>query len=136
MLVVVEAEVVAPDGGNVIWLRRVRLGVVICEEDALAFEVCDVRVVDYFGEVLPVVGKVSVMWNLASVGRKRRIITDLVLQPYRDEPIERTPSLDNLELGLASAQRQCRHKARETNQKMEYRRHHGVFMLLLLNVVI
>lgn len=43
--------------------------------------------------------------------------TDLVLEPYRDEPVKRAPSLDDLEPGLACAQRQCRHEACKTNQQ-------------------
>lgn len=54
VLVVVEAEVVTRHGSNVIGLRGVRLGVVFCQKDALAREVDDVWIVDYFGEVLSV----------------------------------------------------------------------------------
>jgi hypothetical protein len=54
VLVVVEAEVVSPYGGDVVGLGGVRLGVVFRQEDALVLEVDDVWIVDHFGEVLPV----------------------------------------------------------------------------------
>lgn len=60
VLVVVEAEVVAPYRGDVVGLGGVRLAVVFREEDALALEVDDVWVVDYLGEVLSVVVGASV----------------------------------------------------------------------------
>lgn len=50
--VMVEAKVIAADGCKVVWLRRVRLGIVLGQEDALALEVGDIRVFDDFGKVL------------------------------------------------------------------------------------
>lgn len=56
LVVVVEAEVVAPHGGDVVGLGGVRLGIVFCQEDALALEVKEVRVIDHLGEVLLFMG--------------------------------------------------------------------------------
>lgn len=51
-VVVVESEILAPNGGEVVGLRRVRVRVVFGEQDALPLEVGDVWVEDYFGVVL------------------------------------------------------------------------------------
>lgn len=48
----VEAEVVAPHGGDVVGLGGVRLGIVFGQGNALVFEVKDVWVLHNLGEVL------------------------------------------------------------------------------------
>lgn len=55
-LVMVEAKVVAGNGGEIVGLTWVRLGVVACEEDALRSELCNVRVVDDMLVVLATTG--------------------------------------------------------------------------------
>lgn len=55
-------------------------------------------------------------WVVGESGGGGREETDLILQPYRDEPVKRAPSLDDLELGLASSQRQCRNEACKSNK--------------------
>lgn len=50
----VEAKVVAGDGGKIVGLRGVGMGIIFGQGDALAFEVGEVRVKDDFGIVLEV----------------------------------------------------------------------------------
>lgn len=52
----VHAEVITPDGRDIIWLRGMRLGVEFGEQDALPFQVGEVVVLDNLVEVLQLPG--------------------------------------------------------------------------------
>lgn len=66
----------------------------------------------------------------------RGFATDLILQPYCDEPVERAPSLDDLEFALAGTQRQHGYEPGNTEEKTCYGKHCRIFMPLLVGVFV
>lgn len=102
----VETVVVAADGSDIVWLGRVGVGVVLGEQDALALEVSNVRIQDDLGVVLCGCAsrKSARDLTLQYEGRDewRRLATDLILEPYRDEAIKRLATRHDLELGTCA----------------------------------
>lgn len=111
-IVMVEAEVVATDGGQVVGLRGVGVRVVLRQGDTVSFEVGKLRVENDFGVVL------QVQWSVAAKKKEQeaRARAYLVLEPYRDEAVEGLPALLEYKL-LASAH--AEHRGQGAQQQTE-----------------
>ena len=93
-VVVVQAEIIASDGGNIVGLARMGVGIVSVEQDALPLEVGDALVHRDLGKVLA--GRYGVSKRRSSTTAAGRRATwgwwtDLVFQPDGDEALKGLP---------------------------------------------